>query len=252
MDSSKVTLFDLDRGNFVFSASLPSTCKELYENIKGCELDYSENTAGEKVLLSDAIRYSIANGILRDKLKDKQGELSEDPKGTYLRVTLGKSFGKSPGVPYVLEIWPAGHFSPVHNHGNANAVIKILHGSINVDTFNKHEVKKGTPTKLQSFDVNKDDVVWLNRNWYQTHQLHNDHGSEYCASIQCYNYEASDTTYWPFFDFMSDGETIDEFFPSSDFGFREMRTQVMKEYTDYWHEFGIKFAHECQIALDKL
>lgn len=239
MDSSKVTLFDLDRGEFVFSASLPSSCKEMYENVKGCELDYSETPQGEKVKLSDAIRYSIENGILRDKLeeKEKEGELSADPNGTYLRVTLGSSIGKSPGIPYVLEIWPAGHFSPVHNHGNANAVIKVLYGSLTVDIYNK-QTGRGKPEPLMApVEVRKDDVVWINRNWYQTHKLQN-YGTEYCATIQCYNYEASDTTYWPYFDFISDDETIDEFFPSSDFGFEEMRNLVMAEYTDYVH--GIK------------
>lgn len=34
--------------------------------------------------------------------------------------------GDSPGVPYVLEIWPAGHFSPIHDHGDSNAVIKVV------------------------------------------------------------------------------------------------------------------------------
>lgn len=233
MDSNKVTLFDLDRGDKVFSASLPSVCKELFENIKGCVLDYSENAAGEKVLLSDAIRYSIENGVLGQKLISKQGELSEDVNGTYLRITCGSSFGKSPGVPYVLEIWPAGHFSPVHNHGNANAVIKCLYGSLTVDVYNK-QMGRDTPVSISTVEVEKDDVVWIDRNWYQTHKLHND-GTEYCATIQCYTYGASDTTYWPYFDFIADDETIDEFYPSSDYGFVEMRDLVMKEYTDYVH-----------------
>ncbi|XP_033645874.1 uncharacterized protein LOC117305177 isoform X2 [Asterias rubens] len=231
MDSSKVTLFDLDRGEFVFSASLPSACKELYSNIKGCVLDYSENVEGEKVLLTDAIRYSIYNGILRDKLAEKVGELSDDKDGTYLRVTLGSSLGKSPGIPYVLEIWPAGHFSPVHNHGNANAVIKVLYGSLDVSIYNK-QTGREVPEPISTVPISKNDVVWIDRNWYQTHKLKNN-GTEYCATIQCYNYAASDTTYWPYFDFISDDQTIDEFFPSSDFGFVEMRTQVMAEYTEY-------------------
>ena len=28
----------------------------------------------------------------------------------------------------MLEIWPSGHHSPVHDHGNACAVIKVLYG----------------------------------------------------------------------------------------------------------------------------
>lgn len=231
MDSSKLTLFDLDRGDYVFSASLPSACKEMYSNVKGCVLNYTED-ASEEILLSDAIRYSLANGMLKAKLEEKRGELSDSPEGTYLRVTCGRAEGKSPGIPYVLEIWPVGHFSPVHNHGNAEAVIKVLYGGLSIDIYNKQSnMREGMaePTPISHLEIKKDDVVWLDRNWYQTHKLYNN-GADYCATIQCYTYSASDTTFWPYFDFINDDEDIDEFFPSSDYGFIDFRTQVMAEY----------------------
>lgn len=34
------------------------------------------------------------------------------------------------GIPFVLEIWPAGHNSPIHNHGNAYGIVRVLHGDI--------------------------------------------------------------------------------------------------------------------------
>ncbi len=34
------------------------------------------------------------------------------------------------GIPFVLEIWPAGHSSPIHNHGNAYGIVRMLHGDI--------------------------------------------------------------------------------------------------------------------------
>ncbi len=30
----------------------------------------------------------------------------------------------------MLEIWPAGHSSPIHNHGNAYGIVRMLHGDI--------------------------------------------------------------------------------------------------------------------------
>ena len=64
--------------------------------------------------------------LLHETLDKKSGEFGEsDPLETYLRVTLGQSVGNSPGIPYVLEIWPSGHYSPIHNHGGCNAVIKV-------------------------------------------------------------------------------------------------------------------------------
>ncbi len=29
-----------------------------------------------------------------------------------------------------MEIWPPGHFSPIHNHGNAFGIVRMLHGSL--------------------------------------------------------------------------------------------------------------------------
>lgn len=52
------------------------------------------------------------------------------PRQCYIRVSVGLPSGCSPGIPYVLEIWPPGHFSPIHNHGNAFGVVRMLHGSI--------------------------------------------------------------------------------------------------------------------------
>jgi hypothetical protein len=231
LDSSQTNLFILDESNFVFSASLPVACKELYDNISHCNLNYNEDL--ESVLLSDAIRYSIETEgcLLNKKLEDKATEFGDDPHETYLRITLGHSLGKSPGIPYVLEIWPTSNYSPIHNHGNANAVIKVLHGSIRVNVYNKH-TKDSKAKPIEIVDLCKDDVTWIDRNWYQTHQLQNVN-DDYCATIQCYNYDSGDTTHWPYFDYISANETIAEFIPNSDFGFHEMRNQVIAEYKNH-------------------
>jgi hypothetical protein len=53
-----------------------------------------------KVYPSQNCRYSIntEGALLHSKLKSK----------AYLRITMGEDMGKSPGIPYVLEIWPKG------------------------------------------------------------------------------------------------------------------------------------------------
>ncbi len=120
-DSNTVTLFDLDLGKFTFSESLPAACRELYFNIRNCELNYPEIT---KYKLSDAIRYSLTTEgmFLWNIKKSKEEEFGDDPKMVYIRVTLGEDVRSGPGVPYVLEIWPSGCYSPIHNHGGACAV----------------------------------------------------------------------------------------------------------------------------------
>ena len=118
LDSSKASLVDLSSNRYMLSASLPPTCRELYENVMSSNvtLDWPHSTPK----LSEAIQYSIntKGKLLYEKLRQK-----DHGNGmTYLRVTIGCHRGSSPGVPYVLEIWPAKSQSPVHNHGNAYAV----------------------------------------------------------------------------------------------------------------------------------
>ena len=72
-----------------------------------------------------------------------------------MRVTLGTHRGFSPGIPYVLEIWPGGCESPIHNHGNAYAVIKVLHGAIKVTIYKKTWNSEDSQQELSSFTASK-------------------------------------------------------------------------------------------------
>ena len=230
IDSSRVSLKILDKGDFCLSAGLPLVCRELYENVKNCELDDSIKAKTDRVKLSDAIRYSVeAEGCsLHRKLKKKADIFGCNPKTTYLRVTLGHSYGNSPGIPYVLEIWPSKHRSPIHNHGNAHAVIKVLFGSIRVQIFNKHTTTADA-VPLKEFDARAGDVTWISRNWYQTHRLVNI-TEDFCATIQCYKYDDEENRHWPYFDYVSDDSAIKRFLPDSDFEFQEMCKIVLEEY----------------------
>ena len=250
-DSSTVDLFDLDNGEYMYSASLPPECQILYDNITAAnvDLDYQGTDPNKRYdfKLSDAIRYSIDTDgcILNEKLKSKAGEFGkEDLAKTYLRVTLGKDYGNSPGIPYVLELWPKGHGSPVHNHGNAYALIRVLHGGLTVRYFNKvsqsvlvdneaseREKERLEAQRLGQFPVKKGDVTWLSPNWYQTHQLWND-TNDYCATVQCYQYGQNDNMHWPYFDYIKSCDIIEEFTPDSDYSFTEMYNRVMKEYAN--------------------
>jgi hypothetical protein len=247
-DSSNLSIDDIDQGSYTFSASLPPTCRELYTNIKNCQMDPH---------LVDCIRYNIrtANCTLYKKLESKAEEYGKpNPKETYLRITLGGSDGGSPGVPYVMEIWPSGHYSPVHNHGNSNAVIKVLHGQIHVDIYNKFEGKKPknasgeapykqekrpknmlldggeTQTPLSGFDAKEGEFTWISRNWYQTHKLTNK-SDDVCITLQCYKYDKDDVIQWPDFEYLAnDTNGVEQFDPTSDFEYMDMVKIVKKEF----------------------
>ena len=229
LDSSKVNLFEMDDSQYTFSASLPPACLELYSNVTGPNVNLDWSPTPTKYRLSDAIRYSLKgpNGTLYKKLKSKSDEFSGFEE-TYLRVTLGSNRGSSPGVPYVLEIWPSGHGSPIHNHGNAYAVIQVLHGGLTIRIFNKH-VDTPQALPLMKFDVKEGDTTWLSPNWFQTHQLWN-YTDDYCATVQCYQYGTTDFTHWPYFDYVASTTVIDEFLPEGDYTFHEMQEIVMKEF----------------------
>ena len=228
IDSSKSTLDNLAGNHFIQSASLPEACRELYENVAAGDVSLDVPDTDPK--LTDAIKYSIntEGKILHKKLEEK----SEKEGMGYLRVTVGHDRGASPGVPYVLEIWPKGSESPIHNHGNAYAVIKVLYGEINITVYNKTWKDASTQEKLNSFVAKKGDVTWLSPNWYQTHKLSN-LSSEFCATIQCYKYGSEDYLNWPYFDYL-DGkeEGVHEFYPDSDFDFLEMRKDLLQEYRE--------------------
>ena len=128
-------------------------------------------------------------------------------------------------------MWPKGHGSPIHNHGNAYAVIKVLYGGLTIHVYNKH-ANSDSDKELFQYDVKKGDVTWISPNWYQTHKLLNC-TNDYCATIQCFQYGENDNLHWPYFDYVKSTETIDEFLPNSDLTFREMREKVLKEYEEY-------------------
>ena len=216
LDSSQSSLEELDQNNYILSGSLPAACQELYQNISGENVKLDEK-------LSKAIAYSLntKNMILYEKLKEK-------PEGfQYLRITLGVSRGDSPGIPYVLEIWPQGTHSPIHNHGNAYAVIKVLYGAIDVNIYNKP--MQGKTESLKHFSLTEEgQVTWISPNWYQSHQLKNS-SQDFCATIQCYQYGKLDRVKWPYFDYVGEID-LEEFRPDSDFDFLYMRNTVLQEY----------------------
>jgi len=225
LDSSKTTLDILSTNHFTMSASLPATCRELYENVSspGVALDWPYSNPR----LSDAITYSIntEGKILNKKLKEKE----ERGDFQYLRVTVGSDRGSSPGIPYVLEIWPAKSESPIHNHGNAFAVIKVLYGAVKVTVYNKTWDDEETQEELMNFTAIQGDVTWISPNWFQTHKLTNESDQLFCATIQCYKYGQDDELMWPYFDYLED-KTVKEFLPDSDFEFKKLREELLQEY----------------------
>jgi len=230
MDAKKATMNLIDKNQYMFSSELPPACKVLYDTIVNSELDMEYEMGLMEYRLSDAIRYSMTTPgcLLHKTLQNK----------SYLRITIGPSAKESPGIPYVLEFWPPGSTSSVHNHGSVCAVIKCVFGTIQNGTYNKMPskmydekmAKTIPPQELFRFDAYKGDVMWMSPEWFQTHQLRNV-SSDYCATINCYRYDENDQIQWNLFDYVNDTNgQMGNFFPNTDYSYGEMRALVMDEY----------------------
>ncbi|KAH6623589.1 RmlC-like cupin domain-containing protein [Chaetomium tenue] len=255
---NRLTLLQLENGLVTVPANLPDACKVLYGNVAGENITLNDSSFPD---FTRAIELSCKDGWCYKELQKKKEALKakrearweledttpvliedekkkiaeerdkiakEEDKMTYIRVTLGYDHGDSPGVPYVLEIWPSGHKSFVHKHGDACAVIKVLHGKIQAtfwDSIEKGRLQLGTAR------LRKGDVTWLDPHNYQIHQLHN--LAEYlgvCCTIQCYRFEKKDKNQINNFQYTDTNGECHEFTPSSDITFYAFRREMKKEW----------------------
>jgi hypothetical protein len=224
-NTDTLTMDDIALSSFMPRANLSSIGRQLYDNISGKNFVLDTPDFPD---FSSAIEHSIATEgcWCHTKLKEKAGEFGgHNEKMVYLRITLGKNGGESPGVPYVMEIWPPGCFSPIHNHAGANAVIRVLHGQINVTLF--PYLDHVEPFGNQIFSVG--DVTWISPTLNQFHQLKNpNENGPTCITIQCYMYDENDTGHYDYFDYIDDTDEIGHYEPDADLDFIDFK-KIMKE-----------------------
>lgn len=250
-DVSQLTMADIAAGS---SAPLPSAnlspmAKKLYDCV-----------AGEKFVLdtpdfpefSQAIEHSLRTPgcWCYKRIQEKSTEFNKDKPNldeTYLRITLGENNGESPGIPYVMEIWPPGHYSPVHNHGGAEAVIRVLHGEIQVSLFPflcSGPLGDGVPPFLMS-KFKKGDITYITPTLNQVHQLKNTHATETCVTIQCYMYDAQNKRHYDYFDYLDDTGKKQQYEPDSDKDFLSFRDLMKKEWAEQKEKERVKKSGFC-------
>jgi hypothetical protein len=232
-DKEELTMDMLASGIYLPSADLSPTSQRLYNCMAGPQFILDTDDFPE---FSRAIEYSIATPgkWCYETLKAKATEFSKekpDVKETYLRITLGENNGESPGIPYVMEIWPVGHYSPVHNHGGASAVIRVLHGGINVSLF--PFLSTDAVATFAEANFQKGDITWISPSLNQVHQLKNLEASkDTCITIQCYMYEGQDTSHYDYFDYIDADSQQKQFEPNSDMDFVEFKKRMKKEWLE--------------------
>ncbi|KIY71581.1 hypothetical protein CYLTODRAFT_441230 [Cylindrobasidium torrendii FP15055 ss-10] len=230
----QVSLTELSSGLFTVPANLPVECQHLYNNVAGVNITLDTPDFPD---FSSAIEHSVntPGGYAYNLLQHKVGELGSDILGTYLRITIGTDLGNSPGIPYVLEIWPAGHYSPIHDHGDAYAVIKVLHGAIECTYYDAlREQPAPNPLYPNPTVLCKGDVTWLGKEIYQVHRLRNlSTAGKVCCTVQCYQYGDKDTTHYEAFRYLKEEgslKEVEDFQPNSDADLATFKTTIWNEW----------------------
>lgn len=228
--TDELTMNDVAKYTYLPNSFLNPTNQKLYECISGKKFVLDD---GEFPDFSKAIEYSIATEgcWCNQKLLDKSTEFNPNNPNineTYLRITMGRNSGESPGIPYVMEIWPSKHYSPIHSHANANAIIRVLHGSINVKLFPFLSEEENIAFGEANFD--KEDITWISPELNQIHQLKNINQKQTCITIQCYMYGSNNNTHYDYFDYIDDNKKIVQYEPDSDMEFIEFKSLMKKEW----------------------
>jgi len=231
-----LTMDEVASNKYLPHANLSSVAQKLYNCISGTRFVLDDDAFPE---FSQAIEHSIRTPgcWCYERLLQKSTEFNPGgepkPKETYLRITLGQNNGESPGVPYVMEIWPVGHYSPIHSHSAANAVIRVLHGSINVSLFPFLCASKSGVEPFAVANFNKADITWISPTLNQTHQLRNlESNKDTCITIQCYKYDEEDNQHYDYFDYIDDDGKQQKYTPDSDMDFVAFKQLMRKEYLE--------------------
>ena len=229
----QITLDTLDKNDATIVDDLSNECRYLYSNIVGPNVRLNTDDFPD---FASAINYSIVTPgkLCFKKLQEKVGEFGPPakPLETYLRVTVGVNRVNSPGIPFVLEIWPGGHYSPIHNHSNANAIIKVLHGSLTCQWFRSLSQFENKP--YDTLVLGAGQVTWLNDRQFQTHRLYNHNISgNMCATIQCYMYNSTDNLHYEYFDYLSHNGQKNQYTPQSDWDYLSFKQLIREEWESY-------------------
>jgi len=230
-DTDELTMDDIAKGKYMPVANLSTVSQKMYHCISGKKFVLNDSGFPN---FTDAIEYSIKTPGLwcNTMLQKKSREFNKDKPNlleTYLRITLGENNGESPGIPYVMEIWPVGHYSPVHSHAGAEAVIRVLNGEIHVKLY--PYLGDNTVKPFAIADFKKNEVTWISPTLNQTHQLVNKNKEKTCITIQCYMYDKKDRVHYDYFDYIDANGKVEPYEPDTDMNFVAFKQLMKQEWT---------------------
>ncbi len=234
VDTNDITMEMLCLNNQMPVSNLPLTSQKLYYSISGPKITLNNNSFPN---FTQAIEQSIRTPGLwcYEKLKEKSREFNKDKPNefeTYLRITLGQNNGESPGIPYVMEIWPCNHYSPIHSHAGAEAIIRVLYGSIHVELypFLCGQINGVKPFGKEDFTT--EEYTWVSPGLNQTHQLKNTDQNITCITLNCYLYGESNSVHYDYFNYVDSDGVIQHYEPDSDMDFISFKKLMKQEWNE--------------------
>lgn len=184
MNPSLVITQSASFDEYVRQLMIPTIVMEMARKAANLRLGFSE---------VEAIRASIdeGDGILRYILDKKaEGDKSHPPyirvaasgKGDFdddaeenlakksgLLTAAGQEHKGDYGSPVVLEIWPAGHYSPIHSHGDSTGIIYCLTGQIDVMVYDRLDWNAG---KVGLLTLTPGQCAWLTDQRFAVHKVY--------------------------------------------------------------------------------
>lgn len=100
----------------------------------------------------------------------------------YTRNLVDEGNGKA---NLLVLVWTPGKSSPIHDHGNAHCLMKILHGNLTETRYDFPDGDKEKPMEIKSQRVHKKNAVAYMADELGLHRMSN-HGSDFAVSLHLY------------------------------------------------------------------
>ncbi|KAI1111837.1 RmlC-like cupin domain-containing protein [Nemania sp. NC0429] len=100
----------------------------------------------------------------------------------YTRNLVDEGNGKA---NLLVLVWTPGKSSPIHDHGNAHCLMKILHGNLTETRYDFPDGDKQKPMEVKSETVHKKNAVAYMADELGLHRVSN-HGSDFAVSLHLY------------------------------------------------------------------
>ncbi|KAI1825981.1 RmlC-like cupin domain-containing protein [Xylaria intraflava] len=100
----------------------------------------------------------------------------------YTRNLVDEGNGKA---NLLILVWTPGKGSPIHDHGNAHCLMKILYGNLTETRYDLPGGDTEKPMEIKSQCVHKENAVAYMSDQLGLHRMSN-HGSDYAVSLHLY------------------------------------------------------------------